>query len=336
MADFVSGFAGSVDQIEDALRSPFQGNSTPVVRRRTDLAITASSSTRTVNIAAGTIWAHGVRATFDAKTVTFDAVSTSGQSRWDAVVVRIDWNTATAVVTKVIGVAAASAPNVLPAGLRRDPGDVFDVLLAMVQVTFGVNALPVSSVQDRRLSAHKTLWAPSLAALPAADPVLYGMEALVGAAGVRYRCGSNSSGVASWLPPGSGWQWATQSAVLASSSTFTGTGMNIRGGHNPTTGDVQLDIRLRRNGPTVTPNSLGNFSPDIPVATITAPHRPNTFIPVNGQYRSSSGAWYRFDGIFAADGALTIESGTAGVPMANWPTANSMSMRMFIRFNREV
>lgn len=335
MPTVVSGFAGSVDQVEDALRSPFQGNILPVVLRSDSLAVSPNlSGTRSVNIAAGTSWAHGVRAAFDATAMTFDAVTVLNQTRWDAVIVRRDWNAGTAVLTKVVGVPAVGAPKVLPAGVRNEPGQVHDQVLALVQITYNVGTVVV---EDRRMLAHKTTWAPSVAALPPADRALFGMEALVGDAGTRYRCGLNSSGVPAWLSQGSGWLWATEGDVVSmGQGGFSGTNMGNQGGYNPTTGDVQLDLRFRRAGATVTPNATGNFSPDLPFGIIREAYRPSTYKPIEVQYRAASGAWYQGGGIFGADGLLTIFSGTAGVPLATWPDATQSSLRTFIRFTREV
>lgn len=339
MAKLVTGFNGSVDHIEDAIRSPFQGSILPVVRDESHLAVTPNiAGTRSANIASGVAWAHGVRALFDPTSLTFDPVTTVGQSRWDAVIIRRDWTAATAELTRVNGVAAVNAAMVAPAGLASTPGDRHDQIIALVQVTYNVGTVVV---EDRRIRAYKTLWVPSLAALPAADRSYFGMEVLVGAAGARYRCSLNSVRNPTWIPEASGWQWAAQSEVLASGPGFTGSGMNIRGGLNPVTGDVQLDVRLRRTGASITPSTTGNFSPDIALATMNARYWPDRPIPLSGQYRVASGAWYQFDGLYGTDGLLAIHSGTPGAPLANWPASNppsgnDVSVRAHLRLTREV
>ena len=337
MADITTGFAGSVDQVEDSIRSAYQGSAVPVVQTRAALEVTPNAAgTRTVNVAGGTSWAHGVRRSLDPFQVgNFDAVTASGQARWDALVIRRDWTTRTATPVVVKGTAAAVAPEVLPAGLNDRPGDVHDQVLALVQITFG-STVPV--VRDRRLVAHKTVTAPSLAALPVPTPQLYGMEAVV--AGARYRCAYNTSNNLAWMPA-SPYRWTNQSEVVGSGSGFTGSGLANRAGYNPGTGDVQLDVQMRRSGTTVSPSATGNFSPDIVLATLLDTDLfPDRDMPVSGDYRAASGAFYPWHGVLrSADGALVMYSGTAGAELAPFTGATNatlVSVRCHVRYTRKV
>lgn len=329
------GYGGADQGISEpdwALVSPHIGSAYPVVIGNDDLKVTVATGDRTVRVAAGVAVGFGVQVTLPTAVTLQLAAAPTGSNRWDAIVLRRDW-TANPGGTSDILVVQNSVNNskTLPAALKVLPGEQHDQLIALVQVSSN-STLP-SAVEDLRVRASKIYTAVSLLALPA--PLL-GAEAVVGAAGTRYRGGFNSAGNLAWLPPSSGWQWATQSAVLSSGPGFTGTNMGIRGGLNPTTGDVQLDIRLRRTGSAITPSATGNFSPDILLATVAAPYRPNTFITLTGQYRSSAGAWYQFGGVLGADGLLTVYGGTGGVPLATWPTPDSHSARAHVRFTREV
>lgn len=89
---------------------------------------------RTVSIAAGRGWGHGVTdSTFANETIQLDTI-TSG-TRWDLIAVRRDW-TPTAGESKFIKVNGG-ATAVIPGGRVAEPGNIDDQPLALVQVTAG-------------------------------------------------------------------------------------------------------------------------------------------------------------------------------------------------------
>lgn len=184
------GYDGTVSDLGFAQMQQYAGVKLPVVAGLPDFAVTINAAaTRTCNVAVGSAYAPGVLSTSDAvESAVFDVVSTTGQTRWDAVVLRRDWSTGTSTtgttVVVVKGTAAAAAPMVLPSGVDQILDSGLDQVLALVQLTNG-QLLP-TAVVDRRLQASKVFTAPSVAALPTASTALYGMEAI--AAGVRYRC----------------------------------------------------------------------------------------------------------------------------------------------------
>lgn len=338
MANFVTGFTGSVNQVEDSLRSQFQGNAVAVVDYQALRVTPNTTGTRTVNVAGGVSWSHGVRAVLDPTSVSLDAVTVLNQTRWDAIVKRTDWNAKTVTVMAVKGTAAVNAQKLLPAGVQDKPGDVHDQVLALAQTTYNITV--PTAVENRRLWANKTLSSDNLASLPL-RPSLYGAEALV--AGVRYRLGEDASSNLAWLLA-DGYQVSTGTAVLTTAAGFDASIQTIRGMYNPTTGDTQLDISLRHSGPDVgADGSHGNFA-DLLMATIQQPFRPDISLPTVGGYkgRTSTGAVFEFPfgGSLGTDGRLILESGTPGVDLPyQAPNANGTpvsSIRAHIRFTKEV
>lgn len=192
------GFTGPVTAANFALMSQHQGALWPVVCGKNDLAVTTNpGATLTCTVAPGSSAGQGVLTTSSAtESVTFGAVSTPGQTRWDAVVLRRNWaSSGSASFVVVAGTAAASAAMVIPSGVDLVLDSTHDHLLALVQITYG-NTVP-TQVVDRRLQASKVFTAPSVGALPTASVALYGMEAVVGTA--RYRCLSDSGGSPAWV-----------------------------------------------------------------------------------------------------------------------------------------
>jgi hypothetical protein len=196
------GYDGTVNDIGFAQMQQYAGAKWPIVCGYGHFAVTINTgATRTCNVAAGSAYAPGVLSTSDAiESAVFDVVSTAGQTRWDAVVLRRDWSTGDAdsgtTVEVVKGTAAASAPMITPAGVDVALDSTLDQVLALVQITNG-QPLP-TSVVDRRLWGSKKFTVPSSAAVPNATAALYGME-LETPGGQRYRCLTDISGAPAWV-----------------------------------------------------------------------------------------------------------------------------------------
>ncbi len=112
----------------------------------------AIGANRTVTVSAGAGFAGGsrIRST-GTETVTCD--SQSSGSRYDAVVIRIDWSSATQKVAVVKGnattvpVNTSAAPNT--AQINRIPGVMYDALVCTVRVSAG--ATTVAGLTDYRM-----------------------------------------------------------------------------------------------------------------------------------------------------------------------------------------
>lgn len=192
------GFDGEVSAVEFAQLMQHQGIAVPVVGGRDDFAVAANNAaTLTCTVAPGTAYTPGVKATSTAtESLVFDAVVTTGHTRWDAVVLRYAWGSGGSVALTIVkGTSAASAPAVLPGGVDLILNSGVDQVLALVQFTYG-STIP-TAVLDRRAQAHPIYTFPSVTALPAASVDLYGMEAVAG--GERYRCGSGPGGSPAWI-----------------------------------------------------------------------------------------------------------------------------------------
>lgn len=100
---------------------------------------------RTVSIATGKAWGHGVFDTNDANaTIQLDIAATG--FRWDLIALRRDWSPAggTTTIVKINGTATKE----IPAGRLKGPGVLDDQPLALVQITAG-NTAPTAIVDLR-------------------------------------------------------------------------------------------------------------------------------------------------------------------------------------------
>jgi hypothetical protein len=238
--------------------SQYQGSLVPVVCGKNDLAVAANpAATRTCTIAAGSAAGQGVLTTSSAtESVTFGVVSTSGQTRWDAVVLRRNWaSSGSASFVVAAGTAAASAPMVLPSGVDSSLDGTHDHVLALVQITYN-NTVP-TAVVDRRLQGSKVFTAPALSALPPASVALYGMEAVL-PTGERYRC-LDSGGSPSWL---SDWSTATNAFTTATGWGSVSTSLTRKGDW------ASLIVSATRTSTAIGGGTHGNLG-DIPIATLT-------------------------------------------------------------------
>jgi hypothetical protein len=327
------GFTGTVDSLGYAQSSLYQGAAFPVAGGKGDMAVTPGTSL-TANVAAGRMWAPGVLLTNPAtEVVSFDAVTTPGATRWDAVVIRMDWSgSGSAVITVVKGTAGAAAPQVLPSGVDQTLDATFDVVLALVQLTYG-STLPV--VVPRRLWGHKTFTAETLSALPPPSAALYGMHAWL-VTGEEYRCLSDATNSPAWIRQG-GWTIGP-SSFLSSASGWTTSGLVNR---YMTSGDgrtTQYDLNFQRTGASLQFTSTSGAITDNLVATLNGPRPdrggsslPVTFRHYGGQGPTSTGrltCW----GYLQGDGELYIES---GIPSAYLNSAGgAWALTCTIQFTR--
>lgn len=332
------GYTGSVSDVEDAIRSKFQGANYPVVADAGDFAVTINNvSSRTVDIAPGVAWAHGVQVTNSATaTVSLDTVATSGQTRWDAIVLRRTWGTAAVALTKVNGTAALDAPLVVPT-LNDSPGDVHDQLLALAQVTNG--QLLVTSIDPRRGWASKTFTFPTLASLPPAASVPYGTVATL-LNGTDYRRLLDVGASPGWVAGSFGGQAeVTGAAAFTAATGWTTTGLSNRALTIAATGDVQLNLQVRRTGATMLADTVhGNFSPDVVVGTAGSGLTPtNQTIPCAVEYLGEANfvafpGWARLE----TDGRLVLQSGMPGIDLLARAGGTDISLRACLRFSRKV
>lgn len=147
MAATVTGFKGIVDQAGEARR--FHLTAPPVVGSATDLKV-SSSGTRVMTIAAGTCMAAGIHFKETAsQTVTLPA-NTSGQPRYDIVGLRFTWTSSGGTVVPFSKQGTPSATPTSPPP-TRDPGNVYELVLALVYVRPSVTTVSSSDLYDMRL-----------------------------------------------------------------------------------------------------------------------------------------------------------------------------------------
>ena len=147
MAATVTGFKGIVDQAGEARR--FHRTAVPVVGSATDLKV-SSSGTRVMTIAAGTCMAAGIHFKETAsQTVTLPA-NTSGQPRFDIVGLRFTW---TADGGTVVPFSKQGTPSATPTSPKPDriPGNVYELVLALVYVRASVSTISSSDLYDMRV-----------------------------------------------------------------------------------------------------------------------------------------------------------------------------------------
>lgn len=198
MAITNKGYDGPLSDTDFAQLSQHIGSLVPVVCGRDDFAVTVNvGGTLTCDVAAGSAVAPGVLTISDATaSVAFDAVVTTGQTRWDAVVLRRNWSTGASTIVVVKGTAAAGAPQLLPSGVDLVLDSGLDQVLALVQITYG-STIP-TAVADYRRQASKLFLVPSTAALPPPSLAHYGMTVEL-SNGDRYKCLTDVGGSPAWV-----------------------------------------------------------------------------------------------------------------------------------------
>lgn len=131
-----------------------------------DWKVTAvTGADRTVSIAAGKGWGHGV---FDENTanVTLQLDTVASGSRWDLIVMRRDW-TGVGGVSTFVKVNGTSAKEI-PVGRTKGPGVIDEQPIALVQVTAG-QTQPTAIIDLRCWSGNGGLFANDELALTYLD-----------------------------------------------------------------------------------------------------------------------------------------------------------------------
>ncbi len=135
-----------------------------------DWAVSAVTGVdRTVRIAAGWGYGHGVLDTLDASVTVQHPLIASGV-RWDTIVVRRDWTTPAGSGTTTINYLVGGASSTIAGTVRIGPGVVDDQVLALVQLTAGVQ-VPTAVIDLRALPL------PLLVATSSTRPGTYGRPA---------------------------------------------------------------------------------------------------------------------------------------------------------------
>lgn len=329
------GFDGTIGEPEWAATARYWGSMLPIVAGKGDWAVSVNSgATLTVNVAAGTRYAHGIRTVLASGTslALTAAPATLGQSRWDAVILRTNWSANTVTLMSVDGVAGAGAPMVLPAGLNDNPGVTHDHVLALVQVTNG-QPLP-TSVQNRRYWPTKWHLANAVTELPPASAGLYGTGVKL-LDGTEYRCLTDSGGSPTWVREGGNVQVFTQAAVITTGANFTAGSMTNRAvliNNNL----VQLDLMVRRLSSAITAaNGSGNFA-DTLIGTIAVNLRPDQQIDFPLLYEGGSSAVEVIGmSVIDPDGKWTLKAGTPGQDLQPSSTVGHISLHGSILFGRQ-
>ena len=333
MALTAVGFDGTVNETQDALRSRFLGNSLPVVHSKDDLAVTIDTGTaRSLRVAAGDCWVPGVMISNSAATtLQFDIVPTAGQSRWDALVLRVNWSNNTVTLMKVNGTASATPAELLPPGLTYNPGVLYDYVLALVKITNGQTS--PTALTPWRVWSSKTLTADSLAPFTNAP---LGTEVLL-KNGKLYRYLLDATGALTWVQQGM--PTAVTSGVLTPAVGWAlSTTYPCRSLVDATGTRVSYDITVRRIGATLRFATDGSIADSI-VGTVTGP-KPDGPAALPVQFRALGGgaattltgviAW----GYLSSAGNLALES---GIPNNYLPTragAGDWSLQTKVSFTR--
>lgn len=143
------GYDGTIDEVQWAEMIKKVGASDYGVVGGGDWRVTGTAGVdRTVTIAAGKAWGHGVFDTLtSATTIQLDTVA-SGY-RWDLVAIRRDW-TGTGGASTIVKVNGTTTKGI-PAARLTGPGVTDDQPLALVQITAGQSA--PTAILDLRVFA---------------------------------------------------------------------------------------------------------------------------------------------------------------------------------------
>lgn len=150
------GYTGTVDQVAEAKR--FGGGGAAFrAASASDWALTVDASTNlTVDIAAGTGQAFGVRDTTTAAATVTAAANSSGSTRLDVIVATFNWAAATPNTSFGIVQGTTSLPAVNTGGspvagqINRIPGVQYDAVLGVLEVRNGVGLLATGDLYDSR------------------------------------------------------------------------------------------------------------------------------------------------------------------------------------------
>jgi hypothetical protein len=330
-----AGFPLTTNATQWAQSSGYLGGKIPEVAARGSMLVAINgAATRTCTVAIGTASACGVMVKSDAvSSVVFDDVTTAGQTRWDAVVLRRDWSVPSAAYAIVKGTAAAAAPQVIPT-LNDNPGTLHDQPLALVQITNG-NTIP-TQVVNLRLPATKVYTADTLAALPTATTVLYGTEVVL-ADGSRWRCMLDGSNNPAWITTSSGSGIElTQTGVLLNNAGWSGGGLLNHAYIASDSRMVDLDIELRRTAAGINANNTtGNF-PDTLICNVVPALQPLHNKIITAVYAGGTTFdWYPCVVAFDTTGALTLLSGMPAINVETRTVSGDISVRVCLSYARK-
>lgn len=212
------GYDGSVDEVQWAEMIKKVGSADYGVVTQPAWKVTGvPAADRTVSVAAGKGWGHGVFDTLDVNTtIQLDTVASG--VRWDLVAMRRDW-TGTGGVTSIVKVNGTAA-KVIPTGRVSGPGVIDDQPLALVQVTAG-QTQPTAIVDLRCFAGNGGMAANDVLALTylksiAADCIIQGKtwRCFATSLGELYWVDEYARGVATPIPPNSA-SWLVLQAPTA-------------------------------------------------------------------------------------------------------------------------
>lgn len=269
------------------------------------------------------------------QTLQFDAVTVTGASRWDAVVLRYDWNANTITLVVIKGTTSANAAASVPSGLQNSVGSQYDQLLALVQLKQGLSS--VQQIKDRRFWAHKRLYIPSVEALPPAIDAAYRMEAVL-PDGTVYRCLLNSSNTPTWVVESGAVTELSGSAVIVTASGWTAgsplvsrclVGPNWR----------QLDLQFSRTGEELNPNNdtgsiNGAVNGAIPVGTLQGVSVPDKTKEFECSYRGAGGIFYSGLVRIEPNGAINLLSLSPSANLVKASSSSQLSLRVGLFFGK--
>lgn len=322
------GYDGSINETGEAIRSPHIGSGTPIVVGSPDFKVALNSAAdRTVTVAPGTAWGFGVLAISDAAlSVQLPTIATG--TRWDAIVLRRDWQNN---LNTVVGVTnAVLNSQTLPAALAKTPGVLHDQVLALVQVTAGQTK--PTGLLDLRAWAGKVVSASNLLAIPA--PVV-GMEAVIG--NNRYRRTIDTNGNPVWTRPLP--TLLSGSAAMSTTTGWTGGSPLVqRCLIDPSGTHIQYDIEACRTGATFRFTADGAIG-DIGVCTVNGP-KPDRLVVgraiIVGSLLSTGAnpQSYGVDIYLTPSGTIAIYAGPSNIYLRKGLTSSELSFRTSICFQK--
>ena len=323
-----AGYDGTVDEVQFAKMSRFQGAINAVGGRDDLKPIAVASPDRTVSFAPGTAFSHGVLVESDT-VVNIQLDSVASGSRWDTVVLRRDWQPT--VGTAQIMAIPGTATKVLAAGVLNEPGVRADQPVALCRVASGQSL--VQEIVDLRAWPAKLVTSGSLLGL--GTPAL-GTEVYLTTDKTRYRYQLDTSGNAAWVRLG-------QPQVVTSGFLTAGAGWNVSA---PIVNkylldsdgfQVQYDLQARKSSSAIRFAAGGELTDSL-VATSSGP-RPQSSIPVHFRVIGGSAATslngLPASGYMLTDGRIYLE---AGIPNSYIPVragAGDISLQAIITFTRE-
>lgn len=217
MAITSAGYDGSVDEVQWAGLAAFLGTPYAVANSGDWAVTTVAGADRTVRVAVGVGYGHGVR---DASSTTVDLQlpTIASGTRWDLIAARRNWQPAAGTTTFVV--VTGTSAQAIPAGRLVNAGVQDDQLLALVQVTAG-QTVP-TAVIDLRAQTSKVLTVASLLALPNAP-----LGTVARVAGRDYYREPNGAGTLEWLSSDVAPTWECGGSLGQSIPNEVATGMRV-------------------------------------------------------------------------------------------------------------